>query len=143
MVNAVIIHLNKIGDISEDKLIAMPDTLLDNTMEIDVKKTLLENNHNLPMTAELEKGVLDMCNLSSGIENRGRTIGFADGRTVGFADGRTAGFADGQTEAMVNSILNLMESLQLTAESAMKALKIPISEYSKYINIINAKSKNN
>ena len=46
---------------------------------------------------------------------------------------RREGYAEGQDSERLNSIRNLMESLHLTAQQAMDALKIPVSEQQKYI----------
>ena len=43
------------------------------------------------------------------------------------------GEAKGRAEAQVSDIKNLMETMNLTAEQAMKALKIPASDYAKYM----------
>ena len=38
--------------------------------------------------------------------------------------------------AVAKSIKNLMETMNLTAEQAMKALKIPASDYNKYMALV-------
>lgn len=57
-----------------------------------------------------------MCNLSKGIEERGIAIGVE--RTT------------------LNAIRNLMETLKLTAEQAMEALKVPEVEKIKYVGML-------
>ena len=52
----------------------MLDTLLAK-MDSETKKKKLQEEHNLPMTIELEKEMNDMCNLSSGIREDGRLEG--------------------------------------------------------------------
>ena len=47
--------------------------------------------------------------------------------------GIAEGEAKGRAEAQVKDIRNLMETMNLTAEQAMKALKIPASDYAKYM----------
>ena len=53
-----------------------------------------------------------MCNLSKGVEEKGIEIG------------------------TLRAIQNLMETLKLTAEQAMSALKVPDSEQVKYANML-------
>lgn len=53
-----------------------------------------------------------MCNLSKGVEERGIAIGVET--------------------TTLNAIRNLMETLKLTAEQAMEALKVPETEKIKY-----------
>ena len=44
--------------------------------------------------------------------------------------------AEGRREGKVEAIRNLMESMSLTAEQAMKALKIPAGEFGKYMTLL-------
>ena len=78
-----------------------------------------------------------MCNLSKGVENRGIRkgirIGMDQGITKGIAQGITQGIAQGHEEERLNSIRSLMETLNLTLDQAMQALKIPGSEREKYL----------
>ena len=48
------------------------------------------------------------------------------------AEGRSEGRREGKAEA----IRNLMESMSMTAEQAMKALKIPAGEFGKYMTLL-------
>lgn len=43
---------------------------------------------------------------------------------------------DGERKATLDAVRNLMETLKLTAKQAMDALKIPVSEQSKYMNML-------
>ena len=52
------------------------------------------------------------------------------------AGGRREGRSEGRCEGKVESIRNLMESMSLTAEQAMKALKIPAGEFGKYMTLL-------
>ena len=44
--------------------------------------------------------------------------------------------AEGRCEGKAEAIRNLMESMSLTAEQAMKALKIPAGEFGKYMTLL-------
>ena len=61
-----------------------------------------------------------MCNLSKGVREKGR----AEGRAEGMANGILA------------SIKNLMETMGLTIEQAMAALKVPEGERQKYMDLL-------
>ena len=71
-----------------------------------------------------EEGVNEMCEV---IEKY-----IAEGRREGIRKGRSEGRREGKAEA----IRNLMESMSLTAEQAMKALKIPAGEFGKYMTLL-------
>ena len=57
-------------------------------------------------------------------------------RRDGILEGRVEGRAEGRTEGTLSSIKNLMETLGLSIEAAMNALKVPEDERSKYASIL-------
>ena len=62
-----------------------------------------------------------MCNFSQGVWDKGMKAGMEAGRKEGAA------------QSMLNSIKNLMETLGLTIEQAMSALKVPDADRPKYL----------
>ncbi|MDO5295746.1 MAG: hypothetical protein Q4F00_03750 [bacterium] len=54
------------------------------------------------------------------------------GRAQGRAQGHAEGHAKGRAESMLNDLKNLMETMNLTADNAMNALRVPESERSKF-----------
>lgn len=60
----------------------------------------------------------------------------AEGRREGRSEGRREGIREGRREGKAEAIRNLMESMSLTAEQAMKALKIPAGEFGKYMTLL-------
>ena len=60
----------------------------------------------------------------------------AEGRREGRSEGRREGIRKGRREGKVEAIRNLRESMSLTAEQAMKALKIPAGEFGKYMTLL-------
>ena len=65
-----------------------------------------------------------MCNLSKGVMEKG------------LAKGRAEGLAKGHTERALSDLRNLMETLGLTIEQAMSALKVPEAERHKYMDLL-------
>ena len=61
-----------------------------------------------------------MCNLSQGVENRGIEKGMAKG------------MAKGEAKGVLDSLHNLMDSMNWTIEQAMAALKISDEDRQKY-----------
>ena len=59
--------------------------------------------------------------------------GLETGRQEGLEAGRQEGLETGRDEGLAISIKNLMDTLKCTAEQAMEKLKIPKSEYNKYM----------
>ena len=75
-----------------------------------------------------EEGVNEMCEV---IEKY-----IAEGRREGIRKGIRKGRSEGRREGKVEAIRNLMESMSMTAEQAMKALKIPAGEFGKYMTLL-------
>ena len=84
--------------------------------EAEEKKKILQEDFDIAMTKTLESEVSVMCNLSKGVEERGIARGLETGT--------------------LNAIRNLMETMKLTAEQAMEALKVPEAEKVKYAEML-------
>ena len=72
-----------------------------------------------------------MCDLSKGIEEKAIRVGLQKGLLQGMQQGMQQGLLD--------SIRNLMETMQLTTDKAMDALKIPNEDRSKYTKLLENK----
>ena len=70
--------------------------------------------------AGTEKGRINMC----------------EGLRELMADSKAEGREEGREETTLNSVKNLMETLKLTAEQAMDALKIPDDDRKKYVSML-------
>ena len=81
------------------------------------------------MTQKLEQEVSVMCNLSKGVMEKSMKKGMEKGR----AEGR----AEGAAENTLASIKNLMETMDLSIEQAMAALKVPEVDRPKYAKQLN------
>lgn len=85
---------------------------------------MVDNGFHKRLFKTTEEGVNEMCEV---IEKY-----IAEGRREGIRKGRSEGRREGKAEA----IRNLMESMSMTAEQAMKALKIPAGEFGKYMTLL-------
>ncbi len=68
------------------------------------------------MTQAIEREVLVMCNLSKGVREKGREEGREDG--------------------ILSSLKSLMETMNLSMEQAIAALKIPEAEQQRYMDLL-------
>ena len=73
-----------------------------------------------------------MCNLSKGIAEKAMERGMKQGMEQGMEKGKEMGI----TEAILASIRNLMDSMNLTAEQAMGALKVAEGDQTKYLTLL-------
>ena len=79
-----------------------------------------------------EEGVNEMCEVIEKYIAEGRREGIRKGRS----EGRREGMRKGRREGKAEAIRSLMESMSMTAEQAMKALKIPAGEFGKYMTLL-------
>ena len=116
----IIIFLNDEGMESHHNIIRLLSTMLSTTEPVEKRKQILESEFNIPMTKEIEEEVLEMCNLGIAVELKG------------VKQGITQGIAQGKEQSLLESIRNLTETLNITAQLAMDALKIPKSNQALY-----------
>ena len=97
-------------------LLKFLEVLLSEEKSPETKKEILETEFEVPMTQTLESEVRYMCNLSQGVAERAME----------------KGVAQGENRAMLTAIRNLMETLGVTSDKAMDALKVPEADRAKY-----------
>ncbi len=111
-----------------DGVLRMLDVLLSNETSEAEKRKILQDDYDIQMTRTMEQEVSVMCNLSKGIMEKGITKGRVEGRSEGMAKGMTNG--------ILSAIKSLMETMGMTIEQAMAALKVPEDEKQKYMDLL-------
>ena len=106
----------------------MLDVLLGSETSAAEKRKILENEYHIQMTQKLESEVSGMCNLSKGVLEKG----LERGRELGRTEGVELGLAKGMVKSRIADLRNLMETMNLSMEQAMAALKVPEAERQKY-----------
>ena len=94
--------------------------------------TMVDNGFRKRLFKTTEEGVNEMCEVIEKYIAEGRREGIRKGRS----EGRREGMRKGRREGKAEAIRNLMESMSMTAEQAMKALKIPAGEFGKYMTLL-------
>ncbi|MDO5423769.1 MAG: hypothetical protein Q4F41_08600 [Eubacteriales bacterium] len=122
LLTAVMICLGHDGAKNDTGILKLLNVLLSSEKELGEKKKILREDFSIPMTQTFESEVQTMCNLSKGVEEKGIAIGKEIGKET----------------STLQAIKNLMETLKLTAEQAMAALKIPDSDREKYTRMLNS-----
>jgi predicted transposase/invertase (TIGR01784 family) len=122
LINLIMIYL---GKDSENKIIKLLHLLLLDHVDAGEKLNVLSSEFGIKVSKPLEREVMIMCNVSEQIEERGIEKGIEKGRTEGLEKGRT------------ESIENLMKSMGVSADEAMKILLIPEEEREKYKKLLN------
>ena len=114
----MLVHISKFDMYKSGKALYHVDRI------IQENGTMVDNGFRKRLFKTTEEGVNEMCEV---IEKY-----IAEGRREGIRKGRSEGRREGKAEA----IRNLMESMSMTAEQAMKALKIPAGEFGKYMTLL-------
>ena len=114
----MLVHISKFDMYKSGKALYHVDRI------IRENGTMVDNGFRKRLLKTIEEGVNEMCEV---IEKY-----IAEGRREGIRKGRSEGRREGKAEA----IRNLMESMSMTAEQAMKALKIPAGEFGKYMTLL-------
>ncbi|MEY8392923.1 PD-(D/E)XK nuclease family transposase [Lachnospiraceae bacterium 45-W7] len=112
LITSVMICLGNPEDKKFDGLLKLLGTLLSSDIKAEDKQKVMEQDFGIQMTEKLERQVVEMCNLSKGVMEKGIEKGIEKG--------------------MIVSIESLMRKLKMTADQAMDALSIPENEQPKY-----------
>ena len=124
LMTAVMICLGGPASRSAADVLRLLDVLFSSETGADEKRHILQQDFDIPMTQTLERTVDVMCNLSKGVWEKGMKAGME------------AGMEAGMVQAMLNSIKNLTETLGLTIDQAMSALKVPDADRPKYLELL-------
>ena len=136
LMTAVMICLGGPASRSEPDVLRLLDVLFSSETGADEKRHILQQDFDIPMTQTLERTVDVMCNFSQGVWDKAMEAGMEAGMKAGMEAGMEAGRKEGAAQTMLNSIKNLMETLGLTIEQAMSALKVPDADRPKYLELL-------
>ena len=89
-------------------ILRLLDVLLSAETKPDMKKAILERDFDIPMTSAMSEEANIMCNLGEGIYEQA--------------------YEQATQKARLEAVLNLMKSLNFSAEEAISALAIPEEE---------------
>ena len=117
LLSIIMLCLGGPGGENYDGVLRMLDVLLGSETSEAEKRKILQNDYDIQMTQTIEREVSVMCNLSKGVREKGH--------------------AEGVAENTLMSIKNVMETLGLTIEQAMAALKVPEIDRPKYVKQLN------
>lgn len=87
---------------------------------MDEKGAVLKDEFQTELPARLCEKEVNMCNYSDFVWNRGKR----------------EGIKEGIKEGTIKALVNLMESLKLTIDQALQALKLPESEWDEYRDLV-------
>ena len=120
LLSVVILCLGGPDSENYDGVLKLLNVLLSSEAGVAEKRQILQDDFDIPMTETLETEVQAMCNLSQGVEERGRIKGRAEGRA----------------EGILASIRNLMANTGWPLEKAMEILGLPEADRPKYADLL-------
>lgn len=141
LIDIVIVGLGKENEENYLGLVKLLEVLFSEERKFPEKQQILADEFAIPMTEDLQQGVMYMCNLSDGVEERALAKGIVLGEAKGKAEGKAEGRAEGRAEGKMDALINLMASTNWPAEKAMAMLKIPEEEWLQYKNRLDYKFK--
>ena len=124
--NVVVVFISKFDMYKSGKALYHVDRI------IRENGKMVDNGFRKRLFKTTEEGVNEMCEVIEKYIAEGRREGIRKGRS----EGRREGMRKGRREGKAEAIRNLMESMSMTAEQAMKALKIPAGEFGKYMTLL-------
>mgnify|MGYP000382754009 CR=1 FL=1 len=126
----MLVHISKFDMYKSGKALYHVDRI------IRENGTMVDNGFRKRLFKTTEEGVNEMCEVIEKYIAEGRREGIRKGKSEGRREGIRKGRSEGRREGKAEAIRNLMESMSLTAEQAMKALKIPAGEFGKYMTLL-------
>ncbi|MBQ7486187.1 MAG: hypothetical protein IJT77_01685 [Clostridia bacterium] len=101
-------------------LLTLLSTLLSIKESVEKRKDVLENEFHIPMTKEMEGDMQAMCNFSDAVEYYGEQKGYEKG--------------------VLASIKNLQQTMNLSLQQAMDALRVSKDDQVKYSKLFSAEA---
>ncbi|MBR0225282.1 MAG: PD-(D/E)XK nuclease family transposase [Thermoguttaceae bacterium] len=153
LLTVVMLRLGAHEKADDGALLRFLDVLLSPKLSPLEKKTILMKDFDVPMTTSMEEEAFEMCNIAEGIreeaEKKGRKEGREEGRKEGREEGREEGRKEGQEigeklgaeratqETRVDVALNLMNTLEMSAEEVLTAMRVPAQSRESLLKLIN------
>jgi len=107
-------------DENKQRLLELLKILFIKNLVIEDKKEQLQKTYGILMEKEIDKEVMDMCNFSDFIEQRGIEKGLEQGLKKGLLQGK----AEGKVETTLLYVKKLMQRINVSAVDAMNMLDV-------------------
>lgn len=79
----VVLRLGSKGEKSEDNAIRLLSKMFSTNLSYEDKLDMLQNEFKISVSREMSEEVLDLCNLSAGVYNKGYDLGYGSGISAG------------------------------------------------------------
>lgn len=140
LLSVIMIWLSDPERISEKDIVKMLSVLFSEQLSAQDKQDILQNEYHIKMQKNSQEEVTKMSNLAQGLAQKWANIGFDKGFGSGFDSGFDSGFGTGfdkgEVQGKLASILSIMETMNLTSDQAMNAVKISEFEKPMYLALL-------
>lgn len=121
LIRVIILRLGLQGEQSDDDAVRLLSNLFSAEKSPEEKKAMLSNEFHIAMTEEISQEVENMCNLSTGILEKGIEKGFEQGLEQGKEKGRE--------EGALAILCQLVKSEKCTMEEAAQLMHMEVSNF--------------
>ena len=120
LMTVVLVLLGDKKEENDNGVLKLLNTLLSTNTSVQEKKQILQNDFQIQMTRKLEREVTEMCNLSKGVEERGREKGRQEGRQ----EGREESMIETAKRMLADGILPLEKIVEYSELSMEEVLAL-------------------
>ncbi len=133
LMTIVVLRLGKDGEKSEDNAIRLLSKVFSTDLSESEKKRALSDEFNIEITEQISEEVLKVCNLSTGVLNKGREQGRVEGREQGRVEGREQGRVEGTLKTLLDLVRDGLLKLEEAAPRANMSESAFMEQLEKYV----------
>ena len=125
----VVLRLGRHGEKSGDNAIRLLSKMFSVERTYEEKLMALTDEFQISVTKKISREVLNMCNLSTGVYNKGVAVGLQAGRQAG----RQEGMQEGRMEQARETAYELYDEDGFSPEKIAKRLKVSVETVEKWL----------
>ena len=129
LMRVVILRLGRHGEKSSDNAIRLLSKMFSVERTYEEKLMALTDEFQISVTKEISREVLNMCNLSTGVYNKGIAVGLREGRQEGWQEG----LQEGRMEQARETAYELYDEDGFSPEKIAKRLKVRVDTVEKWL----------
>ena len=134
LIRVIVMRLGSCGNDSGDNAIRLLSKILSSELTADEKKKALSDEFHINITTAIDEEVDRMCNLSTGILERGIERGMERGMKRGMERGMERGMKKGREEGIMETLFSLVKKGLITMADAAQQADMEITVFERKYN---------